>query len=188
MTDETLDRELAELLAVDPSPAFLARVRERVGGEEMGQPWWRLTWVPATVAAFALLLFIGLGLETSTVAPATVSAPASASTTPAPELPEVVMIPSVSLARVSQGRGVGRRTKRPPTVVDPFDDIQLSAAEQNVLRGLRASWHGVPMPDMTPVPRDTDERPVALSAIAVGDVTVARVVIEPTALMARRQE
>jgi hypothetical protein len=190
MTAEALDRELSELFAVDPSPAFIASVRQRVAGEEIGQPWWRLAWVPVTVAAFALMLFVAVGPKTATEQSATIAvAPAGASTTPAPELPEAVVIPGVALARVSQGRGVGRRTKRTPAaVVDPFDDIQLSAAEQQVLKGLQASWQGVPLPDMTPVPRDAEERPVAVTAIAVSDVVVARVVIEPTALMTRRQE
>lgn len=189
MSDETLDRELAELFAVDPSPAFLPHVRQRVAGEAIGQPWWRLAWVPATVAAITLMLVMAVGPETTTEQPAAIAvAPAGASTAPGPALPEAVVMPAVALARVSQGRGVGRRTKRTAVVVDPFDDIQLSAAEQHVLRGLQASWHGVPLPGMTPVPRDADERPVTVAAITVGDVMVARVVIEPTALMARRQE
>jgi hypothetical protein len=187
MSDEALDRELTELFAVDPSPAFLPSTRARIETESQRRAPWRWTWIPA-LAVVTLLLFIGFDRDTSSVVP-TVSAPANASTTPAPALPEAVMIPSVALARGPQARASGRRTKRSPAVaVDPFDDIQLSAAEQQVLKGLRASWHGVPLPDMTPVPRNADEHPVSVAAIAVADVTVARVVIEPTALMARRQE
>jgi hypothetical protein len=192
MTDEALDRELAELFAVDPSPSFVARIRERVADERIEEPWWRLTWVPATLAALALasMLFVGFGPEPATERTAQVPpAPAGASTTPAPHRPEAIAMPGGAVARVSQARGTLRRAKRTPAlVVDPFDDIQLSSAEQEVLKGLRASWHGVPLPDITPVPRDAEERPVSVSAITVADVMVARVVIEPTALMARREE
>ena len=51
---DTLDREIAGLLAVDPSPEFVAKVRERVAGEpEPGM--WRFGWVAAGAAAVAVL-------------------------------------------------------------------------------------------------------------------------------------
>jgi hypothetical protein len=46
-----IDHELRQALAVDPSPDFVARVRERIGREgRASQAWW---WRPALVAVFA---------------------------------------------------------------------------------------------------------------------------------------
>ncbi len=38
-TDDMLDRQLSAALSVEPSPAFLARVRSRVAGETMRTSW-----------------------------------------------------------------------------------------------------------------------------------------------------
>ncbi len=63
MTDEhpdetsrdTVDRAIAGLLAVDPSPEFVAKVRERVAAQpEPGM--WRFGWVAAGAAAVAVLV------------------------------------------------------------------------------------------------------------------------------------
>jgi hypothetical protein len=50
MNDAALDREVASLLAVEPSPEFLARVRTRVAQEPEPGGWrWRWTFALATV-------------------------------------------------------------------------------------------------------------------------------------------
>ena len=51
MDDKTLERELEALFAVDPSPAFKARVRERIAT----QPAERVTWLPWAFAAGSLV-------------------------------------------------------------------------------------------------------------------------------------
>jgi hypothetical protein len=51
----SLDREIEDLLAVDPSPEFVAKVRQRVAAEPAPSSWW-LSWRPATAAVgFAAL-------------------------------------------------------------------------------------------------------------------------------------
>jgi len=49
---DPLDRELASLLSVDPSPEFRARVRARIAGEPLPRPWY-LQWRAAAGAAAA---------------------------------------------------------------------------------------------------------------------------------------
>ena len=52
---DTVDREIAGLLAVDPSPEFVAKVRERVAAEP--EPvMWRFGWMAAGAAAVAVLV------------------------------------------------------------------------------------------------------------------------------------
>jgi hypothetical protein len=53
MDDETLDRELQTLMAVDPSPGFRARVLERAGAEP-ARGGWSLRWTLAVVGAAAV--------------------------------------------------------------------------------------------------------------------------------------
>ena len=55
LSDADLDRELAALVAVDPSPEFLARVRLRVGRETAPSRWSR-TWVFAIASACAMVI------------------------------------------------------------------------------------------------------------------------------------
>jgi hypothetical protein len=43
----SLDREIEDLLAVDPSPEFVAKVRQRIAAEPPPVSWW-LSWRPAT--------------------------------------------------------------------------------------------------------------------------------------------
>ena len=43
----SLDREIEDLLAVDPSSEFVAKVRQRIAAEPPPPSWW-LTWRPAT--------------------------------------------------------------------------------------------------------------------------------------------
>jgi hypothetical protein len=53
-----IDRELREALTVDPAPDFIARVRARVGREEIGSHRW--SWQPIVVAIAALALVVVL--------------------------------------------------------------------------------------------------------------------------------
>jgi hypothetical protein len=55
MNDDSLDREIESLLAVEPSPEFVARVRTRVAAEpEPGG--WRVSWMLASAAAIAAVV------------------------------------------------------------------------------------------------------------------------------------
>jgi hypothetical protein len=199
MNDETLDRELADLFAVDPSPAFLPSVRARVDAEVQRRAPWRWTWMPALAVVTLALLLVGVRpWSTSDSAPTMGPAPveSTSASAPAPTVPtEAVLMAGAVALRAPQTRVASRRARRalPATKPTPFDDIQLSAAEQRFLRDVRTSWRdaaddGVVVADVRPLPRDADAHPVIVPAIAVPELTDARVVIEPTALMAPREE
>jgi hypothetical protein len=59
MTDADLDRQIAAALNVEPSPAFVTRVRQRVV-QESGRPVWSLSWSlrAACALAFAVVAAI----------------------------------------------------------------------------------------------------------------------------------
>jgi hypothetical protein len=60
-TDATLEREIEGLLAVDPSPEFLARVRTRLAEEPAPSRWhfrWLLLLVPAAAAILAMIVLL----------------------------------------------------------------------------------------------------------------------------------
>src|SRR5947208_16989703 len=51
MTSSAIEREIAQALAVDPSPEFVARVRMRVASEPAPRRGW---WMPVLVGASAI--------------------------------------------------------------------------------------------------------------------------------------
>jgi len=53
MTDAALDRELAAALNVEPAPAFVARVRQRVARTPV-RPAWSISWSAGAAASLAL--------------------------------------------------------------------------------------------------------------------------------------
>jgi hypothetical protein len=55
MNDAAVDREIAALLAVDPSPEFLASVRTRVAREPEPAAW-RWSWMVVTAGAVAMVI------------------------------------------------------------------------------------------------------------------------------------
>jgi len=55
MNDAAVDREIAALLAVDPSPEFLASVRARVAREPEPAAW-RWSWMVVTAGAVAMVI------------------------------------------------------------------------------------------------------------------------------------
>jgi len=63
----SLDREIEDLLAVDPSPEFVAKVRQRIAAEPAPLSWW-LSWRPAT-AGVALAAVVGAALLWPSAAP-----------------------------------------------------------------------------------------------------------------------
>jgi hypothetical protein len=84
LTDEALAREIEAALAVEPSPQFVATVRERVSREPLGANVmsWRLWLGGAAVMAGALAVFVWSGGPPATSAPDSRRSPA----TPAPRL------------------------------------------------------------------------------------------------------
>jgi hypothetical protein len=60
LTDEEVDRAIGELLDVEPSPDFVARVRTRIDGERIAPRWfdWRLVPVSAAIASLLVIVVV----------------------------------------------------------------------------------------------------------------------------------
>jgi hypothetical protein len=59
MTESAVDRELQAMLAVEPSPEFVARVRTRVASEPEPTAWW-LSWKLAVGVAMAVVVVLAV--------------------------------------------------------------------------------------------------------------------------------
>jgi hypothetical protein len=84
MNDASLDREIESMLAVEPSPEFLARVRTRVA-EEPEPSRWRGAWMFATAGAVAVAIVAVM------VWPSRESAPSSSAPTDVPRIAKGVV-------------------------------------------------------------------------------------------------
>jgi hypothetical protein len=153
LSDPALEREIESLLAVDPSPEFVARVRTRIAGEPMGRRWrvFPRAW------SFEPLFAVGmLGVVLSIVIPswlrpeppARVEQPAAATSPaqpqrvvtepvrPEPDVPSIVG--RVRLPAFAEGSGEARQSalrarRRPDALpasdISPFAEVLVSADE-----------------------------------------------------------
>jgi hypothetical protein len=64
MTESAVDRELQAMLAVDPSPEFVARVRTRIASEPEPTAWW-LSWKFAVGVAMAAVVVLAVVMARS---------------------------------------------------------------------------------------------------------------------------
>jgi hypothetical protein len=139
LSDAALERDLEALLAVDPSPAFLARVRTRVAEEPVlgsRRVWGQLT---AAVAAMAFIVF-GLVVwrpsergVVSVNAPVA-GAPAPPSRSPGPAVTAVDRKPAV----VSRREPAPVPAPKPPIEV-VLPEIVVAENESRAFAGLMAS-------------------------------------------------
>lgn len=155
---DALDRELSELLAVEPSPDFAAKVRTRIEREpEPALGWWY--WAGAAAAA-AVVIAVAFG----TLAPRTpaVQAPLTASrdvhlppqvdrVAPAP----VAVTPSRHVARARRAETLARA---PEVLVDPT----LAAAVRRLTTQQRV------LPE---VPREPSLDPVVIEPLKVSELS-----------------
>jgi hypothetical protein len=184
MTDAALDREIARVLAVDPSSEFAARVRQRIASEPAPSGW-RAAWIVATagaLAAVAVALFVVSRDRAIETTPPTLAARASSG---------VGQLPT-GRARLSSGAGLSSGVglsgpPRGPERAAPHQDsgpaLQLSAHDPEILidareaRAIRAFFEGVRdgRIDLTPLaavaPRVAEPQPVP-------DIYIAPIVID----------
>jgi hypothetical protein len=140
--DTTLAREIESMLAVDPSPEFVARVRTRVASEPIGQRWrlfprvWSFEPLFA-VGILAVVLLILIPPRQRPEPPALVEQPAAATlpappqrvatepVQPEPDAPSNVTLRSVRL-RADAPRQADQRAASDPA---PFAEVLISGDE-----------------------------------------------------------
>ena len=96
-----IDDEIAALLAVEPSPEFLASVRARVAREPEPAAW-RWSWLVATAGAVAMVIVAVM------VWPSGESAPSNRASEPSPQVAEAVAPPAPVTVEVERPRAPRR--------------------------------------------------------------------------------
>jgi hypothetical protein len=131
LTDAALDREIESLLAVDPSPEFVACIRARVADQPVASGWrWQLP-MAAAVAVTAIVVAIVMWRPTAT-GPSVVAPVQEASVTrPVPPVPSVVAQAPQDSARVSAHRAVDRgASQRVAMPVAPLPEVLIPENEK----------------------------------------------------------
>jgi hypothetical protein len=99
LTDEGIDRAIAELLDVRPSGDFVARVRTRIEGEPVAAPGWSSHWIAAAAATASLIVIAVVwwprpAAHAPEAALAVAEPPIVVVATPSPAAPAVASVPS----------------------------------------------------------------------------------------------
>lgn len=192
LTDAALDREIQAALDVDPSPAFLARVRQRVAIEPAPAGWWRGPRVASLAAAGALVavaiaLWPGRGETPDRVVPqptfqrdahaeARVSVPAFEVPAPAARPPQP--------ARAATTRGEVADSAGVVAGLDRFSVVVLADNERRALQWLGSATRiGPPRPAAIVTSRDrAPEQEPDLAAVRLVSPDMAPPVFESVSL------
>ena len=202
--DDPLDRKIRRLLAVDPSPAFEARVRARVAGEAAPSAWragrlW-MTFGGATAAA-ALVLVVALPRPEPPADANTGQTPAIARTgdvvpppsgaaarlgevLPGAELPTAAVVPRITTPgpEVTGAPGAGPRGAAGPAVAahpgpPRFTRVVFSESEREALRQLLAQARNRPVV----VPEPAEARAPVAAGEPPAELVIPPISIEPPA-------
>ena len=179
ITDAALDREIARVLGVDPSPGFAARVRQRIASEP-APAGWPAAWIVAAAGALAAVAVVVLIASRPPRA-----APATAVPLQARSIEGVGMLPDTGGAALSGARGeAAARTRHLGRSVPAAVGQRAGTGEPEILvdpreaRAIRAFFEGVRdgRIDLTPllavVPSHAEPEPA-------GDIHIAPIVLEP---------
>lgn len=173
MTQEDMDRALADALAAEPSPEFVARVRAQVAATPMSAPWHR--WWPAAAAGVvAIALFVAVGLETDDGAARQSAGPSLVASdgrpaifaAQAPSTTRVEQVPAVAAG----SRIAKRRIAKPQSPPHAFPEVLISPDDAGTVRLLLASAQEGVSP--LAVSRPTDQ-PMTVSQIDLPLIEVA---------------
>jgi hypothetical protein len=186
LTDATLDRDLEQALAVDPSPEFVARVREAIATE--GESGWRHRWIWLAAGAAAVAITIAMMIPRASAPPPgelAVARPLASEPPGAPaasilQTPEVRVQDSPRKGSPTPTSRVARTARGEPEVLIPKDE---AAALKRLMRGLK---QGV-VERSTSADEVTGIRPVQSPApILVAPISaMSPITIEPLGFAAR---
>jgi hypothetical protein len=144
--DDALDREIREALAVDPSPAFLPRVRQRISSDSAAPRHTR--WVLAMAAAIGAIVIAVLiwapsrGPEASLSGPSTAGKPGTqgGSVAPRTSAPAAATRATASASQASGSRTGRDRPSQPPeppsSINAAFPEVIVSDVQVQAIRRL----------------------------------------------------
>jgi hypothetical protein len=149
LTDSAIDRKIQDLLAIEPSPDFAARVRAQIDVQPQRAPW--LTWPRVAVALASLAVVVVTAVvtvrEAESPQPAAVSAPATIPLQPAPLVALDAPPPAPMSSRSRAHRSRVQTHNGADDVIMPRDEVRgmqklLAMAAQRDMR--LASMFDVP--------------------------------------------
>jgi hypothetical protein len=188
-----LDDELRALLAVEPSPEFAARVRERLRTEPVSDPRWKWAWIPLAAAAAVVVLAAYAAVSREAVIPpqppAVATGPASLPPTSAPASPAPATRHKESAAAVAPPERSPRIRRRIPiqpqrvvaTVIDRRDPEILIDSRQKValVRLIAMTQRGTMVASGLAEPSDA---PISVTeAVEVAPLVVDQLQVPPIA-------
>ena len=159
MNDAALERDIERVLAVDPSPEFLARVRTRIA-EEPSPASWRFGWLFAGVATAAVAVAVVLAIFD--VSP--VRQPASARLLASRSIGSVVEVPSVGSVGADPRVRPERRVRPEPTILF---DARETMALQRLIAGVRDARM-----DLEPLLKEPPMAPQSLDELVIAPITI----------------
>jgi len=185
-SDEAIDREIASLLASEPSPEFLARVRTRVA-EEPEPSRWHTSWLFATAAAVTVVIVAVI------VWPSRETSPASTVPDPNPRVAQVVetVTPPASSPAPQPQRLTQQATARPVAiraasahVIDiDLPEVVIADNEAKTFASLVASSRQIRFDVTIPEPSDPD-KPLELKKLPPVDPLDIEPIVKLAALQA----
>ncbi len=195
LTDDALDRDIAQALAVDPSPEFAARVRTRIANEPEPGMWRRVlalrsSWLVASVAVAAAVVATVVVTRSDrstapTITPTLTARAIGAMSVPLPYVGSGFSRTYNAQVVHSSLRSVGPAEAGPhvpPTVgpakAGPQVEVLLDPRETRALRSLIAGVRDSRL-DLSPLLRPSASAPMELPP--VDDLVIAPLAIEPLA-------
>jgi len=179
MTDRALDRELQAILAVNPPPEFVARVRTRIASEPQRSAAWSM-WMFASAAAaaavVAIVVVVSRGVPREGAAP---SKPLASRVL----TPMAVLVSDID-RRLTRSRALPRAAPRAASLATAAmpqraaDDVLVDPREAAAIRALirRVRTGGI---DLAPVLNAST--PTAMELAPVVEITIPDIAIDPIA-------
>jgi hypothetical protein len=176
MTDAALDDEIARAMTVDPSPAFVARVRQQIEVQPVSRAWTLTSWMGvATGAAVAAALLFVISWRGQRITPSMPALPGRA--IPVANVPVVMrgarMLEHSPVARLASGpprpRAALATKAEPEILIDPREARALRMFLDGVVTGrvdLTPLLGAFPPPILNVgPPSDIDIAPIELSPL-----------------------
>jgi hypothetical protein len=191
MSESAIDCEVQAMLAVDPSPEFVARVRTRIMEEPQPSASWLswLSWKSAAVVAVAALVVLAAVMarprETVRSQPVERRASSTDGARPTQSGAATAQGPDVASAarRTTTATGPARaghrvRATDPRMVVPPEAEVMIDARESSALRALILDARDGRV-DLEPVLRAAT--PTLMDLPPVGGIDIPFITIDPIA-------
>jgi hypothetical protein len=187
MTSSAIEREIAQALAVEPSPEFLARVRMRVASEPPPRRAWA-TWMPLMVGATAIAAAVLIAVIAPWRRAPVRLTPVTTTSTNATAGKDVALAAAGSATPTAVGSGLSR-TKTPQasqvsvgsafsrTVAEP--EVLVPQAEIDMYRRLIASARASSPAALVEAPPEIVASEIAADVQPPSELTIEPIKIDP---------